>query len=433
MLDIKAFAVALENLEQEKKIAKEKIIDAVEKSMAAAYQKEHGKKGQLIKCQINFETGETNFQQIKIVVDETTARMPIEGQENLSLENDENNPESVVLPKYNEEKHILLSTAKLLKNNSVLGEEIIFPLENKDDFGRIAAQTAKQVITQKIREAENQSIAAEFEGKEGQIVTGIVQRAERGNVYVDLGRTTAVLPFEEQIKGEKLYPLQRIRAYLFSLDEGLRGLSVRLSRTHPKFLIELLKIESGEIAEGTVEVVAIAREPGSRSKLAVKSHDERVDPIGACVGQRGVRVNAIIHELAGEKLDIIAWTDDAKKNIIASLSPAKVTEIELDEVTKTAKVKVSAAEQSLAIGRGGQNVRLAAKLTGWKIDIEGEKGELIVETDGEGIIDGKVLENNPIAKDETVEEEITEILQAEENKIEPDINHSAEGQKILEN
>lgn len=387
MLDVKALNIALDTLEEEKKISREKIIDAVERSLAAAYQKEYGRKGQLIRCHINFETGETAFEQIKIVVDESTVRINNEEEEDLKEEVHEEDGEGVLLlPKYNEEKHILLSSAKLLKKTAELGDEISFNLENKSDFGRIAAQTAKQVVVQKIREAENESIAGEFETKEGSIVSGIVQRMEKGNIFVDLGRTTAILPFEEQIRNDKFRPGQRIKAYLYSIEEGPRGLSIRLSRSHPKFLIELFKAESSEIDDGTVEIVAVAREPGSRSKIAVKSNDPRVDPIGACVGQRGVRVNAISNELSGEKIDIIKWTDDIRENIASSLSPAKVHSIEIDEDEKKAKVLVSLEEQSLAIGRGGQNVRLAAKLTGWKIDIAGEEGDLIVEADEEGLV-----------------------------------------------
>lgn len=387
MLDVKALNIALDTLEEEKKISREKIIDAVERSLAAAYQKEYGRKGQLIRCHINFETGETAFEQIKIVVDESTVRINNEEEEDLKEEVHEEDGEGVLLlPKYNEEKHILLSSAKLLKKTAELGDEISFNLENKSDFGRIAAQTAKQVVVQKIREAENESIAGEFETKEGSIVSGIVQRMEKGNIFVDLGRTTAILPFEEQIRNDKFRPGQRIKAYLYSIEEGPRGLSIRLSRSHPKFLIELFKAESSEIDDGTVEIVAVAREPGSRSKIAVKSNDPRVDPIGACVGQRGVRVNAISNELSGEKIDIIKWSDDVRENIASSLSPAKVHSIEIDEDEKKAKVLVSLEEQSLAIGRGGQNVRLAAKLTGWKIDIAGEEGDLIVEADEEGLV-----------------------------------------------
>jgi N utilization substance protein A len=404
MLDIKALKVALEQLEAEKKIAHEKVVDAVEKSLAAAYQKEYGKRGQIVRCQINFDTGETSFEQVKIVVDETTVRMPVEGEEEEIItapnQKDEVTDVEGLLPRYNEERHILLSTAKLLKKNAELGEEIVFPLDNQDDFGRIAAQTAKQVIVQKLREAERESIVGEFTDKENTIVSGVVQRVERGSAFIDLGRTTAILPFEEQIQSERLRPGERIRAYLFSIEEGFRGLSIRLSRSHPKFLIELFKNESQEIAQGTVEIVAVAREPGSRSKIAVRTIDDRIDPIGACVGQRGARVSAITEELSGEKIDVIEWSDDARRFIATALSPAKVISIELEEGEKKALVTVSAQEQSLAIGKGGQNVRLAAKLTGWKIDIV-SGGEMVVEADEEGSITSG-----------DVTEEVTEVLES---------------------
>lgn len=406
MLDIKALKIALEQLEQEKKIGHEKVVDAVEKSLAAAYQKEYGKRGQIVRCVINFDTGETSFEQVKIVVDETTVRMPVEGEEEVIEPTTFEKEETVegLLPRYNEERHILLNTAKLLKKNAILGEEIVFPLDNQDDFGRIAAQTAKQVIVQKLREAERESIVGEFTDKEETIVSGIVQRVERGTAFIDLGRTTAILPFEEQIPSERLRPGERIRTYLFSIEEGFRGLSIRLSRTHPKFLIELFKNESQEIATGVVEIVAVAREPGSRSKIAVKSNDERIDPIGACVGQRGVRVSAITDELSGEKIDVIEWSPDARRFIATALSPAKVLSIDLDETDRKAVVTVSKDEQSLAIGKGGQNVRLAAKLTGWKIDIV-SGGEMIAEADVAGTFtaQGEIV-------DETIEEQAEEIL-----------------------
>lgn len=410
MLDIKALKVALEQLEQEKKIAHEKVVDAVEKSLAAAYQKEYGKRGQIVRCQINFDTGETAFEQVKIVVDETTVRMPVEGEEEEVII--QVNGKEVIeegddlLPRYNEERHILLTTAKLLKKNAELGEEIVFPLDNQDDFGRIAAQTAKQVIVQKLREAERESIVGEFTDKENTIVSGVVQRVERSTAFIDLGRTTAILPFEEQIQSERLRPGERIRAYLFSIEEGFRGLSIRLSRSHPKFLIELFKNESQEIAQGVVEIVAVAREPGSRSKIAVKSNDERIDPIGACVGQRGARVSAITEELSGEKIDVIEWSPDARRFIATALSPAKAISIELDENEKKAVVTVTAAEQSLAIGKGGQNVRLAAKLTGWKIDIV-SGGEMVAEADEEGI-----LTTEGVLTGETLSEEANEVLES---------------------
>ncbi len=409
MLDIKALKIALEQLEQEKKIGHEKVVDAVEKSLAAAYQKEYGKRGQIVRCKINFDTGETQFEQVKIVVDESTVRMPVEGEEEVyePVSHTHHQQEEAVeglLPRYNEERHILLSSAKLLKKNAELEEEIIFPLDNQEDFGRIAAQTAKQVIVQKLREAERESIVGEFTDKENTIVSGIVQRIERGTAFIDLGRTTAILPFEEQIPSERLRPGERIKAYLFSIEEGFRGLSIRLSRTHPKFLIELFKNESAEIAQGIVEIVAVAREPGSRSKIAVKSNEERVDPIGACVGQRGVRVSAITDELSGEKIDVIEWSEDARRFIATALSPAKAISIELNEAEKKAIVTVSPLEQSLAIGKGGQNVRLAAKLTGWKIDII-SGGEMIAEADEEGVL---TIESS--ITDASIDEQADEVI-----------------------
>ena len=432
MLDIKALKVALEQLEQEKKISHEKVVDAVEKSLAAAYQKEYGKRGQIVRCQINFETGETNFEQVKIVVDESTVRMPVEGEVEEVVAHSgyhqvyqPEEPQEGLLPRYNEERHILLSTAKLLKKNAALDEEIVFPLDNQDDFGRIAAQTAKQVIVQKLREAERESIVGEFQDKENTIVSGIVQRIERSTAFIDLGRTTAILPFEEQIQNERLRPGERVRAYLFSIEEGFRGLSIRLSRSHPKFLIELFKNESQEIAQGVVEIVAVAREPGSRSKIAVKSNDERVDPIGACVGQRGVRVSSITEELSGEKIDVIEWSADARRFIATALSPAKALSIELNEDEKKAIVTVAPDEQSLAIGKGGQNVRLAAKLTGWKIDIV-SGGEMIAEADEAGVL---TLESS--VTDETITEEVAEVIEAL-NITEADAPKNTEVENVVE-
>ena len=402
MLDIKILKIALEQLEQEKKIAHEKVVDAVEKSLAAAYQKEYGKRGQIVRCHINFDTGETSFEQVKVVVDESTVRM-ISEEDDLKAQTTLEEGEEL-LPRFNEERHMLLNDARLFKKNAELGEEIIFPLDNQDDFGRIAAQTAKQVIVQKLREAERESIVGEFTSKEGTIISGTVQRIERGTVFIDLGRTTAILPFEEQIPSERLRPGERVRAYLYSIEEGMRGLSIRLSRTHPKFLIELFKNESTEIASGVVEIVSVAREPGSRSKIAVKSNDDKVDPIGACVGGRGVRVTAITNELGGEKIDVIEWSNDIRRFIATALSPARALSIEINEEEKKAIVTVSQEEQSHALGKGGQNVRLAAKLTNWKIDIV-SGGEMIAEAAEDGSITDGVL------TDETIDEEADSVVE----------------------
>ena len=287
----------------------------------------------------------------------------------------EDTPEEERKSLYNPEHHILIEDAKRIKADAQLDEEIVFPLEMKDDYGRIAAQTAKQVIIQKIREAEKVSVYKEYGEREGEIITGSVQRVERGNIFVDMGRATGILPYNEQIPAERYKQGERIRAFLYKVEETPRGVFLRLSRSHPQFLQKLFESEVPEIASGAVEVKAIAREAGSRSKIAVYSEDDHIDPVGALVGQRGVRVSTVMSELGGEKIDIIEWSEDIEQFIEDSLSPARTLGVEIDKDTETATVDVSEDQQSLAIGRGGQNVRLAAKLTGWRIDIKSVEGE----------------------------------------------------------
>ncbi|MFA5827153.1 MAG: transcription termination factor NusA [Candidatus Paceibacterota bacterium] len=389
MLDIKTFKSALEQLEEEKKIPKEKILDAIEQAMAAAYKKDYGKKGQIIRAKFDLETGKTDFFQVKIVVDDTITKKedsnvrPESDSDTRSEKNEEysfkNNGDERV--RFNEEHHIMLEDAKKIKKKVELNDEVIFPLEAKEDYGRIAAQTAKQVIIQRIREAERTSIIDEYGTKEGEIVMGMVQKIERGNIYVDFSRATGILPTEEQIPGEFFQRGQRIRAYLYSVEDTQRGINLRLSRTHPKFIEKLFAIEAPEIENGTVEIKSIAREAGARSKIAVHSNDEHIDPVGSCVGQKGTRVNTITQELLGEKIDIIPWSEDPKQFISNSLSPAKVLSIEINEKEHKAIIEVADDQLSLAIGKGGQNVRLAAKLTGWRIDIKGN-GKEVASTDG---------------------------------------------------
>ena len=380
MLDIKTFKSALEQLEEERKIPKEKILDAIEQAMAAAYKKDYGKKGQIVRAKFDLETGKTDFFQVKIVVDESIARMDMADEdEEYSIKED--GDERV---RFNPEHHILLEDAKKIKKGAELNDEIIFPLEDKEDYGRIAAQTAKQVIIQRIREAERNSIIDEYGTKEGEVISGIVQKIERGNVYIDFNRATGILPVEEQIPGEHFARGQRLRAYLYSVEDTPRGINLRLSRTHPKFIEKLFAVEAPEIENGVVEIKSIAREAGARSKIAVFSNDDHIDQVGSCVGQKGTRVNTITNELGGEKIDIIPWSDDPKVLVSNSLSPAKVTSIEIDEKEHKAVVEVTEDQLSLAIGKGGQNVRLAAKLTGWRIDIKGN-GTDVVSTDGEEV------------------------------------------------
>ncbi len=387
MLDIKTFRSALEQLEEERKIPKQKILEAIEQAMAAAYKKDYGKKGQIIRAKFDLETGKTDFYQVKIVVDESIAIMDEEVGEHAKhgeaqeYSIKENSDERV---HFNSEHHMILEDAKKIKKGVEVNDEIIFPLEGKDDYGRIAAQTAKQVIIQKIREAERTSIIDEYGTKEGEIISGIVQKVERGNVYVDFNRATGILPAEEQIPGEYWERGRRVRAYLYSVEDTPRGINLRLSRTHPKFIEKLFCIEAPEIENGIVEIKGVAREAGARSKIAVFSNDEHIDAVGSCVGQKGTRVNTITQELGGEKIDIIPWSDNPKIFVSNSLSPAKVVSIDIDEADHKAIVEVADDQLSLAIGKGGQNVRLAAKLTGWRIDIKGS-GEKVVSTDGDKV------------------------------------------------
>jgi N utilization substance protein A len=383
MLDLKTFKSALEQLEEDRKIPREKILDAIEQAMAAAYKKDYGKKGQIIRAKFDLETGKTNFLQVKIVVDETIAIL--DGDKKLKEDEQEHEAKksgdlsSVVSAEadervhFNSEHHMLLEDAKKIKKGVELNDEVIFPLESKEDYGRIAAQTAKQVIIQKIREAERTSIIDEYGTKEGEIIGGIVQKVERGNIYIDFNRATGILPAEEQIPGEFFQRGQRVRAYLYSVEDSPRGINLRLSRTHPKFIEKLFAMEAPEILNGIVEIKSTVREPGARSKIAVFSNDEHIDAVGSCVGQKGTRVNTITQELSGEKIDIIPWNEDPKVFVSNSLSPAKVLSIEIDEKEHKATVEVANDQLSLAIGKGGQNVRLAAKLTGWRIDIKGDE------------------------------------------------------------
>lgn len=387
MLDLKVINSVLAELEEERGIAKERVIEAIETALATAYKKEYGKRGQVVRAKFDLATGTTEFFQVKFVVDESRVRFVEEGDEAaLEAEELEEGDERV---RYDPEKHMLLEDARRMKKGVEVDEEMIFPLETRDDFGRIAAQTAKQVIIQKIREAEKVSILGDFEGREGEIISGTVQRVERGNIYLDLGRATAIMPYDEQIPGERFRQGERVRAYLYSVEESPRGVFIRVSRSHPKFLEKLFELEAPELAAGTIEIKAIAREPGSRSKLAVHAVDQHLDPVGALVGQRGVRVSTVMSELGGEKIDIIEWDEDTAQFIEDALSPAKVLDVQIREDEHKALVEVSEDQQSLAIGRGGQNVRLAAKLTGWRIDIQSTTGESVAETteSGEEVID----------------------------------------------
>lgn len=408
MMDLKVMNAALAQLEEERGIPKEKIIEAIEQALAAAYKKDYGKRGQIVRAHFDLSSGKTEFVQVKIVVDKSEVKMDADEDAGMEIEAPQNldGTEGDELIRFNPEHHILLEDAKMIKRDAAAGEEMTFPLEAKDDYGRIAAQTAKQVIIQRIREAEKFSVLDEYGKKSGDIVTGTVQRIERGTIFVDLGKATGIIPYEEQIPSERYRQGERINAYLYSVEESPRGIRLRLSRSHPKFLEKLFHREVPEVASGVVEIKSVAREPGSRSKIAVMSNDDHIDPVGSCVGQRGVRVSTVMSELGGEKIDIIEWSADPARFVEDALSPARTLEIEINEEERRATVKVAEDQLSLAIGKEGQNVRLAAKLTGWKIDIHGAAGEAVIGEEGTGtVLEETAQENRPFSEQEAPDSE----------------------------
>lgn len=374
-MDIKSFSSAITQITEERGIPFEKIIETIEIAIASAYKKEYGKKGQIIKCKISPESGEVKFWLAKLVVDESM----IYSEEELKKmekekKEDEIETEETQKVRFNPERHIMFDEAKKINPKIKLGEELEMSLKAEEDYGRIAAQTAKQVILQKIKETEKETVFQEYKSKEGEIVSGIVQRIEGKNVYLDIGKTIGLLTKEEVVPGEFYRPGQRLKTYILKVETTPKGPMIFLSRAYPKLVSKLFELEAPEIADGTVVIKSIAREPGSRTKIAVESKAEGIDPIGSSVGQRGTRVQAVINELGGEKIDIIEWSDDPAKYLANSLSPAKVLEVKILPKNK-ALVIVPEDQLSLAIGKDGQNVRLAAKLTGWKIDVKGPEKE----------------------------------------------------------
>jgi len=377
MFDIKNFMSAIAQIAEEKGISPEKVLETIEVAIAAAYKKDYGKKGQIIKAKLEPESGDVQFKQVKIVVDKKMiySEEELEKMKALLPETPVRDSEKQIADekkiRFNPEKHIMAEEAKKINPKIKAGEELETDLETKKDYGRIAAQTAKQVILQKIREAEKESVFTEYKSKEGEIVSGIVQRIEGRNVFLDIGKTLGLLPREEQVPGEFYRPGQRLKVFLLKVEETPRGPIILLSRAYPKLISKLFELEAPEVSSGQVQIKSIAREAGFRSKIAVSAEIEGIDPIGSMVGQKGTRVMAVINELAGEKIDIIEYSPDPERYIANSLSPAKVLDVKIQPKSK-ALVIVPEDQLSLAIGKDGQNVRLAAKLTGWKIDVKAE-------------------------------------------------------------
>ncbi|NLT47545.1 MAG: transcription termination/antitermination protein NusA [Clostridiales bacterium] len=336
----KEFIFAMDALEKEREISKDLLIEAIESALVSAYKKNYGT-SQNVRVSIDREQGDIDVFMRKDVVEEVTDPF-IE---------------------------VSLEEARAIDPEYELGDVIEYRVTPKD-FGRIAAQTAKQVVVQRIREAERGMVYEDYINRQSEIVTGVIHRISNETVFVNIGKTEGILPVNEQVKGERYIVNSRIKVYIMDVKKTTKGPQVYLSRSHPGLVKRLFELEVPEIQDGVVEIKSIAREAGSRTKIAVYTEDDNVDPVGACVGARGIRVQAVVDELFDEKIDIINWSDDPEEMISSALSPAKVEKVFINEEEKSATVVVPDYQLSLAIGKEGQNVRLAAKLCGWKIDIK---------------------------------------------------------------
>lgn len=370
---------AIKQICDEKNLSYEAVLETIESALAAAYRKDFGEKNQNIKVEFEPETGGSKVFDVKIVVEdqpEPEEESLEEGSEDLSSEASAQEDEE---PKFNPKTMLQISEAKLIKKTAKIGDELKMQLEVPAAYGRMAAQTAKQVIIQRLREAERDMVFSEFKDKEAEVVTGVIQRRDGGVVFVDLGKAIGVLLPDEQIYGERYVVGERVKVYVKEVKLTSKGPEIVLSRTSDEILKKIFYLEIPEISNGLIELKSVAREAGARSKVAVFTSSDKVDPIGSCVGQRGARIQTIIQELGGEKVDIIQYDEDAAKFISNALAPAKISSVEVNPDDKRAVVTVNEDQLSLAIGKGGQNARLAAHLTGWKIDIVSAGKPVVIE------------------------------------------------------
>jgi N utilization substance protein A len=388
-------AAAARAICEEKGIALEAVIETIESALAAAYRKDFGEKNQNIKVDFDLDSGSSRVFDEKTVVEDMPEEELTENAEGKETsdekekvvekkevrsqkpevgQDDDASAKTVAeeeeVRRFNPRTEIQLSDAKILDKKYNIGDVIRTELPVPAEYGRMAAQTAKQVIIQRLREIERTNVYEEYKDKEHEVIAGVVQRREGKIVIVDLGKTAGIIPPDGQIAGERYESGQRVKVYVEAVNTTARGPEILLSRTSPEIVRKIFYTEIPEIANGLIEIKSVAREAGSRSKIAVVALEENVDPIGSCVGQRGARIQTIISELGGEKVDIIEYSEEPNVYITHALAPAKVMQVIVDEVSRQAIAKVGEDQLSLAIGRGGQNVRLAARLTGWKIDIQ---------------------------------------------------------------
>lgn len=388
-MDSSQFMSAITQIAEEKGIPQEVILETVEAALAAAYRKDFGQKEQIIVAKLDPKTEKTRLFVVHKIVEEVED--PV--------------------------KEISLKEAKKIDKKAEIDGEIREEVFPPAEYGRVAAQTAKQVILQRLREAERDIIYSEYKEKEGQLISGTIQRIEGDVVMVDIGKTSGILFPSEQSKSDRYYIGQRIKVFVIEVQASGRDPQVIISRAHPEMIRKLFETEVPEISAGTVEIKAISREAGVRSKVAVHSTQESIDPVGSLVGRRGVRVQAVMAEIGEEKIDIVLWDEDPKQFITNALSPAQIDEVKIDQKNKMAKIKVAADQLSLAIGKSGQNVRLASKLTGWQIEVDKEGMPEIKKTEEskEEIVESEAVEEKTIKEEDKIEEESTE---ASDNKVE---------------
>ena len=368
MLDLRDVKAAIKQLTNEKGFPENKIWEIIELAIARAYKKEHAKKSEIIRSKIDQDDGSIKFYKVMIVVEPSMLREEeIEGE--MDYDDDDNIDLTDKKIRFNPDKHILLEDAKKDHKKIKVLDEIMIPLEADETFTRIAAQSAKQTIIQEIRELEKTLALDEFKDKENELVSGTIQRIENNNIFVNLGKAVGLLPAKEALPLENFRIGDRKKFLALGMKESNGTLMVLLSRTHPTFIDKLLTMEVPELQEGIVQIMAIAREPGFRTKLAVKSNSSDIDPVGACIGPKGVRINALIDEIPNEKIDIVEYSDEPAKFVSNALSPVAIDEAEVIADTREIKVYVDPNLLSAAIGKSGQNVRLASKLTGWNIKI----------------------------------------------------------------
>ena len=378
-IDNKELIIALEDLEKEKGIKKEYLLESIETALVTAYKRNFDSL-ENVRVEMDKKTGATHVYSIKEAVEKVE----------------------------NSETQISMEEAKKINPDISEGETVEIEIVPRN-FGRIAAQTAKQVIIQKLRELEREIIFNEYNDRKGEIVTGLIQKADRNIVVMDLGKLEGVMPSKEQIPTEHYRVNDKIKGYVLDVEKGSKGApQVIVSRSHPDFVRKLLEFEIPEIYEGVIEIKSVSRDPGYRSKVAVYSPDPNIDPVGSCVGQKGVRIQNVINELNGEKIDVIEWNEDPSIYIASSLLPAKILAVDIKPEEKFAQVIVPDDQLSLAIGKSGQNARLAAKLTNWKIDIKSETQfrEMLMNAQNETEKAEEVNENNEIVEEQNKEENV---------------------------